>query len=370
LTKVKVGISRFYNANACSVIGSQEIGLEIKFEGFDLHVHAGRSLKHLVMTWKTSPPIPKDDTQPKNPSRSTGRQFPSSELFPADFYLELIVTQWLEIEDELAKAFYMNDIQARDEIYKLMDQKKEIHARALDYVAGFLGLRLNKLLVSTLIQEQEYIYHDNKPSYAIRSNLKVIVTDSYEWDPEGEWRTDIKKVVPQHLTKGKWDKPAGVMVWLLRAWAAKDIVLKFVSLLTALESVIPGLPATEINNWVAKKNTILTLIKKYGPGPDLENLASLVEDLKPPSPIVSRFEFWASKKKLTGWKNDIITFKRFNRMRNLLFHRGQPGVEYQVDIELKDIQALEDIAERYVSLALFGDANVYKSKRPKKEDMD
>src|SRR5450631_3981083 len=106
MTQIKIGIGRFYNANACYIVGAEEISLAFKFEGFDVHAHAGRGLKHTVMTWKFGPPVPKDNQPPKNPSRSQGHQLPSSDIFPADFYLELILTQWLEVVDEVATAFY------------------------------------------------------------------------------------------------------------------------------------------------------------------------------------------------------------------------------------------------------------------------
>lgn len=44
MTKVKIGVGRFYNANACSIVGVEEINLVFKFEGFEVHANAGRSL--------------------------------------------------------------------------------------------------------------------------------------------------------------------------------------------------------------------------------------------------------------------------------------------------------------------------------------
>lgn len=84
----------------------------------------------------------------------------------------------------------------------------------------------------------------------------------------------------------------------------------------------------------------------------------------------SRFEAFAKDVKLPGWEQDLVAFKRFNKIRNGLFHRGdrevqlifrptasQEGVDFEVES-----RHLEDLVERYVCFRLMGDARVYSSR--------
>jgi hypothetical protein len=75
---------------------------------------------------------------------------------------------------------------------------------------------------------------------------------------------------------------------------------------------------------------------------------------------LTRFQAWAAAAALPRWEKDIVTFKKFNKIRNRLFHSGKPGNDYQLRIDLKTLDELEDLTERYVSLALFDDVAVYK----------
>jgi hypothetical protein len=157
------------------------------------------------------------------------------------------------------------------------------------------------------------------------------------------------------------DKASEILGWLLRAWAANDSVLKFISLFTPLESVIPKIPR-ESKEFAKNKNKLLHIIKENCKDQDQKSLTKLVKELQasPPS-LAKRFENWASNAALKGWENDIKAFNRFSRMRNVLLHQAHAEVEFKVVVTPKDVLTLEDIAERYISLALFANANIYRS---------
>ncbi len=77
---------------------------------------------------------------------------------------------------------------------------------------------------------------------------------------------------------------------------------------------------------------------------------------------------FAEDAKMPGWENDIQAFKKFNRIRNSLIHRGDPKVKIHVSVGAEETQALEDLTERYVNYYLFQDTAVYQSRflpRPK-----
>ena len=360
MAKIKIGYHRFYNANACAHEGIEPIRANFKFDKFDILLHAGEDfLKYPIYSTTFGTPENIDGT-PSKPSRRPIQTVPSSDVFPADFYVELLLTQDIEVEDELAEAFENDDLTARDKIFAILNYRKEDFAAALDYVAGLLGLRLNKLLVCSIIHEQQYIYYSTaKKGMAFQSSVKITFTDSFKFDKGDDWAKAIK-TTNNHLSKDRWIAPAGALVWLLRAWATDDIVLKFFSFLTALESVVPK-PIVKSSEEEKAKKKLLALVESAASVDDKAMMIKIAKSISTAPPLAICFERWAKRSALATWENDVKTFKRFNRLRNIVFHTGKPGMEHQVEKELKDISALEDLAERYVSLALFGDANVYKS---------
>ena len=77
--------------------------------------------------------------------------------------------------------------------------------------------------------------------------------------------------------------------------------------------------------------------------------------------LVTRFEVLARVAKLSGYEADIIAFKKFNRIRNFLLHRGDPSIKLTVSVGEEETQQLEDLVERYVSWFLYRDSIVYPS---------
>ena len=338
------------------------------FGDIGVDAYVGPNKKHTVLRLKVGPPVPMNQEVRNRTSREREFEVPSPEVFPADFYTELIATQQLEIEDELAKTFFAQDTAARDEVLRLVAQKQELFGRALDFVAGVLGLRLHHLLVTTPIDEQCFAYRKKGEPYTFSTRVQWTVTDAHEWDVSAHGVAATRRRLPRLQPHWTWERAAEVLAWLLRAWAAKDSVLTFVSLFIPLECVIPPVPKKELNDWEKNQQAILALVKEHTESQIRKDLSSFVTGLRVPPPLSERFEDWAAKAALHGWANDVAAFRKFCKMRNSLVHRGQPEVEFRVTIEPDDVRTLEDIVERYVSLALFGDANVYQSKkRPARE---
>lgn len=112
--------------------------------------------------------------------------------------------------------------------------------------------------------------------------------------------------------------------------------------------------------WDQKRSAVLAIIEKEAAAQDRNELSKFLTDLRPPPlPLASRFKKWATDAALPEWEHDVAAFTQFNKMRNLLVHAGKKGVKSRVTVAADDVRTLEDIAARYVSLALFGDANVY-----------
>jgi hypothetical protein len=361
---IRVGFSRLYNANACTSMGRDEVLLPFPLGVITVEAYIGPNPRHIIGTWTVGPSQPQDPTAQKIDSSRREHVFPSPEKFPADFYVELVAVERIEVDDELASAFKSRDLPARDEILRIADDHRSSFTKALDCVAGILGLRLHYLLVTTPITEQLYAYRDDGKPYSFSTGFPLTITEAYEVDLSDKGLQSIRGKIPQLKRRWTWEKAADILAWLLRAWAAEDSVLRFVSLFIPLECVIPNVLPGEKNAWEQERSALLALIQKERQTNEPSKLSNFVAELRFPSPsIVSRFEKWAAQAALPGWAEDITAFKEFQKMRNLLVHAGQKGIEYRVTVGAKEVRTLEDIAERYVSLALFGDADVYQSRK-------
>lgn len=361
---IRVGCGRLYNANGCSNLGRNEILISFPLGSITVEAYIGTNPRHNVLTWKVEPPRPQDLTTQKTISNMRGYVFPSPEKFPADFYMELVAVQGIEVDDDLASAFNARDMPARDEILRIAEDHRSSFTRALDCVAGILGLRLHYRLVTTPITEQLYAYRDPGNPYSLSTGLPVTIIESCVLDVSDEGLQTIRRKMPQ--LKGKWtlEKAAEILAWLLRAWAAEDPVVRFVSLFIPLECVVPNVPPAEKNAWDQDRRTLLALVHREPTTNEISKLTNFVAKLRfPPPSIVSRFETWATEAAMLGWEEDIAAFKQFQKMRNLLVHAGRKVIDPRITVGANDVRTLEDIAERYVSLALFGDADVYQSRK-------
>jgi len=361
---VRVGHSRLYNARGCSLLGRDEVLLRFTFGAIDVEAYVGPNPRHIILGFKVGPPQPKAPEVRDRLARARGYDWPPPEKFPADLYTELAATEEIQVDDALAVAFQARDKAARDEMLRRAAEREPSLTTALDYVAGVLGLCLHSLFVRTPIVEQHYAYRAEGAPYAIGTNMSLKVRATYQWDVSDAGLTVTKSRMPT-LRRGRtWEKAAEVLAWLLRAWAAEDPVLEFVSLFIPLERVIPELPPMGKDAWDQKRSAILAIIEKEASAQDRNELSKFLTDLRsPPSPLASRFKRWATDAALPGWEQDIVAFTQFNKMRNLLVHAGNRRVKSHITVAADDVRTLEDMAARYVSLALFGDANVYQIPR-------
>jgi len=356
---VRIGHGRLYNARECSLLGRDEVLLRFPFGAIDVEAYVGPNPRHTILGFTVGPPQPKASEVWDRLSRARGYDWPPPEKFPADLYTELVAIEEIQVDDTLAVAFQGRDKAARDEMLRRAAEKEASLTTALDYVAGVLGLCLHSLFVRTPIAEQHYAYRDEGTPYAIGTNVRFKVRATYKWDVSDEGLTVTKSRMPT-LRRGRtWEKAAEVLSWLLRAWAADDPVLEFVSLFIPLERVIPELPIMGKDRWDQKRRAILAIIEKEASVQDRSELSKFLTDLRSPSPsLAARFKKWATDAALPGWEQDVMAFTQFNKMRNLLVHTGNRRVKSHITVAADDVRTLEDIAARYVSLALFGDANV------------
>src|SRR5262245_2571021 len=366
MVNIRVGCGRVYNASECSVVGRGEVGFEFKLPTTRVEVLVGPRVRHKIFEGTIGPPVPRDYVgSPEQITRRQPRRFPAPEKYPADLYVEIVAFDTLQVDDVLAEAFFRHEPAARSEMIRRTGERRAVLATALDLVAGYIGLRFSYLLVHNLITEQLYAYRDDGHSYAYGANLlRFNVVEPFVWDLNDDAVAEMKKSI---RAQQGWNEPkAGdVLGWLLRAWGAEDKVLEFVSLFIPLECVIPAEGTERAEAWAADRDALLKLLDGCD-GPDKERALAFARDLRvPPPTLAARFAAWAERVALPGWHSDVEAFKTFNKVRNSLVHRGDPEVETQVEVSDADIRTLGDLVERYVSVTLFGDADVYRSpKRP------
>lgn len=162
-------------------------------------------------------------------------------------------------------------------------------------------------------------------------------------------------------------KGGGVLHWLLKAWRERDHIAKFMYLFIPLEAVLPSADSTQPDS-ETELDAIESLIKNSD-APNKDKLLQFIKRTKTKfSPTLNaRFEMFARENSIPGWELDVKAFRKFNRMRNLLLHTGNKNLSSHINFE-DNLRTLEDLVERYVSLALLGTANVYSSKwRPERK---
>lgn len=358
MKEIKAGLGRIYNARKCSLLNTKELAMKFILSDIEVNAIVGPELRHSILGLPVGPPMPKDAEINKYITRAKRVEFPSPEVFPADMYLEIIATKRIIIEDDLAESFSKKEKNARGKILKVVENDREKLSKTIDYVAGVIGLQIHKVLVDTPILEQLYAYRENGISYAISTNFNLITTDHFTWDNKSKKKNELETIVSQDDKNNKWEASSHVLSWLLRSWSAEDNILKFVSLFICLECVIPKMTKKEEKNWKKNREYLTELVKENAKQEEIERLTTFIDQMTSKLPLSDRFKNWASNIALPEWEKDVIDFKKFYYMRNVLVHAGKSDFNSQITIAYKHIQSLEDIVERYVSVALFGDANL------------
>lgn len=153
----------------------------------------------------------------------------------------------------------------------------------------------------------------------------------------------------------------------LRAWRERDPAAKFLYLFIPLEAILPS------NNELAAESIMelesLEALVRNSEATDKDNLLAFLSAAKTKfAPTLSaRFEDFARRAAIPGWELDVQAFRKFNRMRNLLLHAGDKKVRSHINFE-DNSRTLEDLVERYVSVALLGTPDVYQTRhRPKRK---
>ena len=290
--------------------------------------------------------------------------------YPRNFFTEVICSQEEEVSDELFAAFYRNDQEASQELLKRAETHKDEFNTVMDYLCGVLGLRFHPQFIQELLNENFVAFHNEQRAYNHASSSAQLL-DSVQLNQRG---IDIISHMFPELGKmeaKEAQKRGKILGWLIRAWVERDIIAKFNALFIPLEMILDGVSGALSEDLSSHIQALQDFIQAQG-SEETERLTHSLKELtnKIRPSLIDRFNVFAGEAKMPGWENDKTAFKKFNRLRNNLLHRGDPNVRIHVSVgEVKEeIQALEDLTERYVNFYLFGDTTVYQSSfvsRPK-----
>jgi len=298
------------------------------------------------------------------PGRSSFLTRANSE-YQAPTFLEITVGSPKEITEQQLELLKANEKDTREELLREANAHGESAEHLIDAVSGVLGLRIHRQLVLKPLIENCFIAGEFEP------------TSSFV-GPAVEMLEDIEvnqKTAPylQRLLEGMTNtreevllKGGAVLHWLLRAWRERDAVAKFMYLFVPLEAVLRSNNELRVDS-KAELESLEDLVQNSG-ATNKEALLNFLTRAKTKfgPTLSSRFEDFARRAAIPDWELDVQAFKKFNRMRNLLLHAGDKRVRGHINFE-ENSRTLEDLVERYVSVALLGTSDVYQSRwRPKR----
>lgn len=287
----------------------------------------------------------------------------SASSYPRHFFTEVVTLLDVVVDPEVSDRFHSQQPGSEQALLAVVEQHRERLIEVLDLVAGVIGLRFHRQFVLEVISEDPVVLRGTDDFAHSFIGPYVEILEDITLTQVGEQvLADLLPSIGQADDRAR-GTAAAAFSWLLRAWAERDSVSKFVALFIPLEIILNnrgGLPP-EIREATRQ---IRRIVSEHG-GAQRDDLLTvfdrLADGLRPS--LVQRFEQLARDHGQDGWDADVEAFRLFNRSRNRLLHRGDPAVQLMVQVPTEDqVHALEDLVERYISLEFFNDATVYQSR--------
>ena len=291
---------------------------------------------------------------------------PSELDYPNTFFFEIACFKEVEVCQSLSEAFHRREQGVDDKLLDIAEESEEGLKRTTELVAGVVGLRFHRQFVLEPINEHPIVLIlDHKDDSVSRQYGKVMELLN-EITLRQEGLAAISNLLPLvgSAKPSARDNGAKVFKWLLRAWSQRDSVTTFVASFIVFEIILQQYRGIGQELHMARAEAIERLIKGHSDDQrdTLLNYFNSLRESWSPS-LQSRFEAMAreaGEDGLTDWEADARAFKKFNRIRNDLLHRGKDDVELHVDLG-EETQELEDFVERYICFALFNNMDVYRS---------
>jgi len=285
--------------------------------------------------------------------------------YEAPCFLEITISGPREITLQQMDLLKEEHKETRDELLKEARKHLESAEHLLDAIGGVLGLRVHRQFVLKPLVENCFLSGEFKlvssfagPAMEILEGIEMNTSTG----PHLRRLLEEMANMPEDTLR----KGGAILYWLLRAWRERDAVSKFMYLFIPLEAILPS-TAELATDSKADVESLEAIVRSS----DAHNKESLLQFLdraktKFGPTLNSRFEEFARRAAIPGWELDVEAFKKYNRMRNLLLHAGNRNVRSHINFE-ENTRTLEDLVERYVSIALLGSPDVYQSRwRPQR----
>jgi hypothetical protein len=363
MAEERVGYRRLYRSRGCSIEGEESQEVSHSLGDIDVDVYFGPKPKIGVMVQTGDKYFTPGATA--TVSKGTIRSDAGGPAEVGVSFTEIRCSLLVELSDDLSTAFHGGDASAHDHLLEVARQRAADLRPTADLVAGIIGLRFHRQLVLEYLDENLYLERSATDRPAQFSTPVIEVLERIELRKAGvEQLTTLLVAVGQAPAEAR-ELAATTLQWLLWAWEERNPVTKFLSLFIPLECVLEGVRGDPVRDQERAQlvRNLAALVTQHG-GDRERSLMALVDELRAPkrTGLAERFEQLASDAQLPGWTEDIKAFRRFNRSRNRLLHRGDRRVELGFGVGEDEYLGLEDLTERYVCWALFRDAAVYPSR--------
>lgn len=353
-----LGMRRLYDALGIELSGIGEISHRLTLaDGKSVSVYLGPKPPLGVVILKSA--------KYGIPNRISQASFQANQDHPSQCFLEITISAQKEISPEQAVLLKQSDSKTRSLLLAVVEKDREQWQHLLDAISGILGLRVHRQLVLEQLVEGPFVNGDF-PSFSSFAGSAIEMLEAIGANANtGPYI--LRLMEDESATSGDvFARRGAILHWLLKAWQEHDFVSKFMYLFIPMEAILPS------NGELAAESKVdleaLEALVRQSSGPDKERLLEFLSGAKSrfsPS-LTARFEMLASHFKLPGWELDVQAFKKYNRMRNLLLHRGDRRVRGHIDFK-ETSRTLEDLVERYVAARLLGTTAVYPSKwRPQR----
>lgn len=347
-----IGKRRLYDALGCSIGDGQEICIkDFLPDGKQVRVYIGPNPPLGVLALESA--------QYAIPGRET-KFFHSNPEYKSDCYFEIAIMFEFEADETLSQGILNKDQKARESLLQLASSYDQLFEKLIDAISGIIGLKIHRQFVLKQLVENAFISSGPEPVSSYTGEaveiLESIKLKELAQSVISEHLAALKSTTEDNLANG-----GAIFHWLLKAWREKDIVSKFTYLFIPLEAILPSdtdIPSDIENNIAELMEIILASNVK-----DKKRLLKFLDVTKTKygPTLNARFEEFARNAAIPGWEADVAAFKKYNRMRNLLFHAGHREINTHVNIE-KETRTLEDLVERYIGIALLGNHEVYSSR--------
>jgi hypothetical protein len=293
--------------------------------------------------------------------------FKVNSVYKAPAFLEVTIGISRELTPQQIELLQKKDPVTQSLLLEEANTQQKFAEPLLDVISGVLGLRIHRQLVLKQLVESCFVSGEFE---TVNSFIGSAVEMLESIGANTNTGPHLLRVLKGMTTTSEQSLMEGgaVLHWLLRAWREQDIISRFMFFFIPLEAILQSnaeLAADSLADLEAIER-IVTASSDHDKGALLEFIKRAKTKFSPS--LNARFEDYARQAAIPGWELDVKAFKNFNRMRNLLLHAGNKDVRSHIYFE-QNTRTLEDLVERYVSIALLGTPDVFQSKwRPHRSD--